>query len=85
MLADMKQADLENLHNVLQQTASYNTVQWTNDQTGFDYNVMPRPVIKHGDMICRSVVVEAVGNTGKNKFELTACREGNLWQVQSTH
>ena len=84
-LADMKQADLEKLHTVFQKTASYDMVQWTNEQTGIIYNIMPRPVIKSGDMVCRTVVMETAGKKVEAKFELTACRQDDLWQVQSTH
>lgn len=85
MLADMKQGDLEKIHTVFQKTASYDTVQWTNKQTGIDYNVVPRPVIKSGEMICRSLMIETALNKEKNRFELTACRIDDSWQVQSTH
>ncbi|HIJ79808.1 MAG: hypothetical protein OEY01_13915 [Desulfobulbaceae bacterium] len=84
-LADLKQTDLEKLHTVLQETASYNTEQWTNAQTAITFKATPRPVIKSGEMICRSVVMTIVGGNEQTPFEITACRQGDLWQVQSTH
>lgn len=81
---EMDKADKTQLNNVYETSPSQQTTQWTNPDSGNQYQVTPQPAYKDNstNQYCREAEILTTIDGKAEKTIATACRVDGRWVIQ---